>query len=202
MPLPLRREAGAVDGSQWHSFPVPRKKPGPPALPPGAPAEGCSACPALSVLRLHLADLRGVLPTRLGSRTNVAHAAPPTRLPPPIRPGTYARSQSLLCSFPWPSHPAGRARTAEAPVPLPSMCFSVPLSDARSVPAGPPCMLPSHRATVQRAFSFSFSTPLPNTQKRVIKWVCLFFFFLYRNKKLAFLPFCFPSLGLNLANGK
>ena len=27
-------------------------------------------------------------------------------------------------------------------------------------------------------------------------------FFLYRNKRLAFFPFCFPILGLNLANGK
>lgn len=114
---------------------------------------------------------------------------------------THAHKASSALFLGPATPPAGLAQR-KPPVPLPSMCFSVPLSDARSVPAGPPCMLPSHRATVQQAFSFSFSTPLPNTQKRVIKWVCLFFFFLYRNKKLAFLPFCFPSLGLNLANGK
>lgn len=177
MPLPLRCAAGAVDGGQWHSFPVPRKKPGPPALPPGAPAEGCSACPALSVLRLHLADLRGVLPTRLGSRTNVAHAAPPTRLPPPIRPDTYARSQSLLCSFPWPSHPAGRARTAEAPGSPP---INVLLCSTERCPQ---CArgAPMHAALSQSHCSTSllllFLHPAPQYTKESYKMGLFVFFF-------------------------
>lgn len=45
---------------------------------------------------------------------------------------------------------------------------------------------------------FSAPTPSPNTKEGYK----VGFIFLYRNKRLAFHPFCFPILGLNLANGE
>lgn len=182
MPLPLRREAGAVDGGQWHSFPVPRKKPRPPALPPGAPAEGCSACPALSVLRLHLADLRGVLPTRLGSRTNVAHAAPPTRLPPPIRPGTYARSQSLLCSFLGPATPpAGLAQ--RKPLFPSHQCASLFHERCPQCARGPPMHAALSQSHCSTSLLLLFLHPAPQYTKESYKMGLFVFFFSFTGIK-------------------
>lgn len=181
---PLRCEAGAGDGGQRYRFPFSRKKPGPPAFPLGVPGEGCSACPTLSVLRLHLADPREVLPTRLGSRTNVAHIATPTRLPPAGPPASTPghlhtlTKPPLLFSLAQPPRRPGSPQRKPT-VPLPSMCFSVPLAHGREMPAVCP-QDPIHAAFSQSHFSISFLLlllhPAPQYTKQSYKMGFVFFF--------------------------
>lgn len=159
MPLPLRREAGAVDGGQWDRLPVSRKEPRPPAFP--LEPQGKAALPAPPSRSFGCTWLipGGSCQHAWGhGPMSRAHTEPlqpdsPQPGPPPTHPGTYARSQSRLCSLPWPNHPVGRARHSGSPLfpPINALLCSASTwqRDARSLPASPPFMLPSHRATVQ-----------------------------------------------------
>lgn len=117
---------------------------------------------------------------------------------------TRAPTDSHKAASAQPPHQLGSPQRKPT-VSLPSMCFSVPLAHGREMPAA--CLQAPHscflliEALYNELSPSLFSTlPPPQIHKRGLQNRDSFF--LYRNKRLAFLPFCFPTLGLNLANGK
>lgn len=211
MLLPVKGEAGAADASQWdrlsfslrnpsHLFPsFPRGRP----LCPPRPLCPCSgtwlvpdeSCPHSSPSVAAITDpchqhchSQRACP-RLGLATRLGHL----------------ETQSCLCICPLaqPAHQLGspQRKLTVSPHQCTALFHGHVVEPACSLPASPhSCALPR-----QPPFKISPSlhpTPSPKYTTEDYRVGGFFFPFLSRNKRLAFLPFCCPILGLNLADGK
>lgn len=116
--------------------------------------------------------------------------------PPPPNSGTSDSHKAALSLFLWPNHPSSRAHHNGSPLFPSCQCASLFHGPwhryAWSLPASPPFMLPFPSSLLLPFLH----APSPKYTKEDYQ---AGLFFLYRNKRFAFLSFCWSILGLHLA---